>query len=81
MDMQMPIMDGLPATRAIRSHEREHGRPPTPVIMLTANALPEHKAAGHAAGADLYLTKPIIAGELFAAIDVALAGLDAQVAA
>jgi signal transduction histidine kinase/AmiR/NasT family two-component response regulator len=73
MDMQMPNMDGLEATRAIRAHERATRAPRTPVIMLSANALPEHIAAGRAAGADRYVTKPIVAAELFAAIDQALA--------
>src|SRR5262249_5081031 len=40
MDMQMPGMDGLTATRAIRYHEREQGLAQTPIFMLTANALP-----------------------------------------
>ncbi len=58
MDMQMPIMDGLTATREIRLHEVAMGMPRTPVVMLTANALPEHIAAGLDAGADRHLAKP-----------------------
>ncbi|MBU3537143.1 response regulator, partial [Alkalihalobacillus clausii] len=42
MDMQMPHMDGLAATRAIRALEAERGDPRTPVVMLSANALEEH---------------------------------------
>ena len=57
MDMQMPVMDGLSATRAIREHERAESLSPTPVIMLTANALPEHLEASRAAGAERHLTK------------------------
>jgi len=72
MDMQMPNMDGLEATRAIRALETRGAGPRTPVIMLSANALPEHIAAGRAAGADLYLTKPIAAGDLYAAIEAAI---------
>ncbi|MDQ3125921.1 MAG: ATP-binding protein [Pseudomonadota bacterium] len=80
MDMQMPVMDGLTAVRKIRGLETE-GR--IPILMLTANALPEHIAAGQAAGADGHLSKPITASILFAALqEVAAAGhTDASVAA
>jgi signal transduction histidine kinase/ActR/RegA family two-component response regulator len=64
MDMQMPVMDGLTATRAIRDFECEAQRPLTPIVMLTANALPEHIAMADAAGADRHLAKPFDAGEL-----------------
>jgi signal transduction histidine kinase/CheY-like chemotaxis protein len=64
MDMQMPVMDGLTATREIRLHEAAMGLPRTPVVMLTANALPEHIASAEAAGADRHLAKPFDAGEL-----------------
>jgi len=79
--MQMPHMDGLEAMTAIRAREAsEHARP-TPMIMLTANALPEHEAAGRAAGADAFLTKPIVAGALIAAVQAVLAGEDLEAAA
>ncbi|MFC5372607.1 ATP-binding protein [Brevundimonas faecalis] len=58
MDMQMPVMDGLTATRELRRLESEAGRPRVPIIMLTANALPEHVTAGAEAGADRHLAKP-----------------------
>ena len=64
MDMQMPVMDGLSATREIRLHEAAMGLPRLPVVMLTANALAEHIAAGEAAGADRHLAKPFDAAEL-----------------
>jgi signal transduction histidine kinase/ActR/RegA family two-component response regulator len=64
MDIQMPVMDGLTATRTIRLHERESDRRATPVIILSANALPEHIEAGKAAGADRHLAKPISAAAL-----------------
>src|SRR5690606_24261622 len=51
MDMQMPVMDGLTATRAIREREAAEGRAPALIIMLTANAMDEHIEAAHAAGA------------------------------
>ena len=64
MDIQMPVMDGLTATKKIRLVEKEEHRQPTPVIILSANAMPEHIEAGRAAGADRHLAKPISAIEL-----------------
>jgi signal transduction histidine kinase/NO-binding membrane sensor protein with MHYT domain/CheY-like chemotaxis protein len=64
MDIQMPVMDGLTATQKIRLMEKEEHRPSTPVIILSANAMPEHIAAGRAAGADRHLAKPISAAAL-----------------
>ena len=72
MDMQMPVMDGLSAARAIRSLEVEQGRARTPLIMLTANALAEHIEAGRAAGADGHLSKPITLQTLIAAVAAAV---------
>jgi CheY-like chemotaxis protein len=59
MDMQMPVMDGYVATRAIRSWERDHDLPPTPIIALTALALKEEGARIFEAGCNTHLTKPI----------------------
>jgi signal transduction histidine kinase/ActR/RegA family two-component response regulator len=81
MDMQMPHMDGLEAIAAIRARETAERARPTPIIMLTANALPEHEAAGHAAGADAFLTKPIVAGDLIAAVQAALTDEELEAAA
>lgn len=73
MDMQMPVMDGLSAVRALRAFETQHAdRPRTPVIMLSANAMAEHRAQAAEAGADLHLAKPITATALTAAIRTAL---------
>jgi signal transduction histidine kinase/ActR/RegA family two-component response regulator len=74
MDMQMPELDGLSATTLLRAYEREAGLPRTPVIMLTANALDEHIRAGHDAGADLHLSKPIHAHALIESIMTAISG-------
>ena len=68
MDMQMPNMGGLEAIAHIRQAERDAGTAATPIVMLTANVLPEHEAAGLAAGADAFLTKPIDAGDLIETI-------------
>jgi PAS domain S-box-containing protein len=73
MDMQMPRMDGLTATRAIRALEAERGAPPTPIVMLSANAMAEHLDAALAAGADLHVAKPITAARLLAGIQAAVA--------
>ncbi len=72
MDMQMPVLDGLAATREIRALEAARGLKRTPVVMLTANAMAEHIEAGRAAGSDGHLAKPITAQALFAGIGAAL---------
>jgi PAS domain S-box-containing protein len=81
MDMQMPVMDGLWATRAIREREAQTGAPATPIAMLTANAMDEHLRAASAAGADRHIAKPITPDSLLAGIEAALAaGAPAQAA-
>ena len=59
MDRQMPVMDGLTATRAIRAWEQANHRPPTPIVALTAAALKGDQEKCVAAGCTAYLTKPI----------------------
>jgi PAS domain S-box-containing protein len=66
MDMQMPVMDGPAATRAIRASAGS-GRN-TPIIALTANVLPEQVEQCRAAGMQGHVAKPIDARALFAAI-------------
>ena len=68
MDMQMPVMDGLAAVRAIRAFEAEQCRPRTPIKTLSANALAEHHLAALAAGADDHVAKPITAERLIKAV-------------
>jgi len=68
MDLQMPIMGGLAAMRAIRAWERENGRPPTPMLAVSANATDEHVTEAKEAGADDHVAKPIVREVLFEAI-------------
>jgi CheY-like chemotaxis protein len=68
MDMQMPVMDGLTATRLIRAREAAAGAAPVLLIMLTANAMEEHISAAKAVGADLHLSKPMRPAQLLEAL-------------
>ena len=68
MDMQMPMMDGLEATRALRAHEAEHGKTPLTIIALTANALPEDKEACLEAGMNDFIAKPFHADSVVATL-------------
>jgi signal transduction histidine kinase/CheY-like chemotaxis protein len=74
MDMMMPNMDGLAATRAIRAAEQARSLDPVPVIMLSANAMPDHVAAALEAGCNAHIAKPVTAQTLFAGIQAALDG-------
>ncbi|MGH6967248.1 MAG: ATP-binding protein [Phenylobacterium sp.] len=73
MDIQMPQMDGVQATREIRRREAETGRPRTPILAVTANAMVHQVAAYEAAGMDGVVSKPIELARLFAAMEAALA--------
>ena len=68
IDLQMPVMDGLAAIAEIRVREAAQGRERLPIIVLSANVMPEHLSASRGAGADGHVGKPIRAEELFAAI-------------
>jgi signal transduction histidine kinase/CheY-like chemotaxis protein len=76
MDIQMPRMDGVQATREIRRREAETGRAHTPILAVTANAMVHQVAAYQAAGMDGVVSKPIEIARLFAAIETALASQD-----
>ena len=56
MDLRMPVMDGLAATRAIRADPE---LATIPVLALTAGVMPEERAKAQAAGVDDFLTKPL----------------------
>ena len=64
MDMQMPVMDGLEATRCIRANDNQ-----TPIVALTANVMQKHRDEFHEAGADGFLHKPIDREELRRVLD------------
>jgi len=68
MDRQMPVMDGLTATRKIRAWEQANDRRPTPIIALTASALKGDREQCLAAGCTAFLTKPIKQDVLLQAI-------------
>jgi CheY-like chemotaxis protein len=68
MDVQMPVMDGLEATRAIRDWENERGLARTPILALTASALDEDVRRTREAGVDMHVSKPIKKAVLIAAI-------------
>ena len=76
MDTQMPVMDGITATRQIRAAEPPGSRR-TPIVSLTANAMAHQVEACRAAGADFHLAKPITSQGLMAVIDSALDAADA----
>jgi CheY-like chemotaxis protein len=72
MDIQMPVMDGLEATRRIRDWEKSTHRPRAPILIVSANCLPQHVDDGRAAGADAHLNKPVSAAELVGALQTQL---------
>jgi CheY-like chemotaxis protein len=71
MDIQMPEMDGMETTTAIRNHEVLDGGH-IPIVAVTAHAMKGAEEKYLATGMDSYLSKPIDAARLFAAIDHAM---------
>jgi two-component system, sensor histidine kinase and response regulator len=71
MDVQMPEMDGLEATAAIRAREKSTGRH-TPIVAMTAHAMKGDRQRCLEAGMDGYIAKPIRSVDLFATIEEAL---------
>ena len=68
MDMRMPEMDGLEATRVIRAMEREDARE-IPIIALTANAFDEDVQRSLQAGLNAHLSKPVQPEALFETLE------------
>ncbi|MBF0519664.1 MAG: response regulator [Nitrospirae bacterium] len=69
MDVEMPVMDGLTATREIRQWEQQQGADPTPIVALTAHALKEHDQKSLEAGCNGHITKPVKKATLINAIN------------
>jgi len=76
MDVHMPVMDGLEATRAIRQEEGRLGRPRVPIVAVTASLLEQETAGYHAAGMDDVLPKPIEATALAEMLARCVGGVD-----
>ncbi|MHB8286669.1 MAG: ATP-binding protein [Caulobacteraceae bacterium] len=72
MDVSMPVMSGIEATQAIRRLEADGGLARTPIIALTANALPDQIEDCLSAGMDLHVAKPIDIASLYVAIEAAM---------
>jgi CheY-like chemotaxis protein len=68
MDIQMPVMSGFDATRAIRLHEEKSGKH-TPIIAMTANAMAGDREKCLDSGMDAYISKPLNIAELFETIE------------
>jgi CheY-like chemotaxis protein len=64
MDISMPIMNGVDATRQIREFEQEHELPPTTVVALTGLASEDARRDAISAGVDIFLPKPVRFAEL-----------------
>ena len=76
VDMRMPGLSGLELTSAVRSMEFEGVTPRTPIIVVSAEALAEHREAALAAGADHYVAKPFTPESLLEAMDIVLSSAD-----
>ncbi|HEY0650961.1 hybrid sensor histidine kinase/response regulator [Phenylobacterium sp.] len=73
MDVQMPEMNGVDATRAIRAMEARGDRVRTPVLALTANVMSHQLESYRVAGMDGHIAKPVEVTGLYAALDAVLA--------
>ncbi len=78
MDVQMPRMDGLEATKTIRQREHANNRARTPIVALTANVMSHQVEAYAQAGMDTFVGKPIAIADLYAAIAQCVSDADAE---
>jgi PAS domain S-box-containing protein len=81
MDMSMPVMDGVSATRAIRAFEHSNSARRTPLAMLTAYGSEQHKQEAQEAGADFHILKPVTPVSLLAGLEKAIRASKANEAA
>jgi len=72
MDIQMPVMNGIDATRLMRARESRENRARTPILALTANTLDHHLLEYAEAGMDGHVAKPVQTSSLYAAMMTAL---------
>ena len=72
MDVRMPLMDGVTATRTIRAEEATSGRRPTPIIGVTANVMAHQVEHYRAVGMDDVIGKPIDAQRLLKVLEACL---------
>jgi len=73
MDIQMPFLDGMEATKEILEYEEDHNQPHIPILALTANALKGDRERFLEAGLDEYTTKPLVRAEIVSLLNHFLA--------
>ncbi len=73
MDIQMPFLDGMEATKEILEYEEEYNQPHVPILALTANALKGDRERFLEAGLDEYTTKPLVRSEIISLLNHFLA--------
>jgi len=73
MDIQMPFLDGMEATKEILEYEEDYNQPHIPILALTANALKGDRERFLTAGLDEYTTKPLVRSEIIALLNHFLA--------
>ncbi len=73
MDIQMPFLDGVEATKEILDYEQDYNQPHVPIIALTANALKGDRERFLSAGLDEYTTKPLVRSEIVSLLNHFLA--------
>lgn len=73
MDIQMPFLDGMEATKEILDYEEDYNQPHVPILALTANALKGDRERFLAAGLDEYTTKPLVRSEIVSLLNHFLA--------
>jgi CheY-like chemotaxis protein len=69
LDLQMPILDGYEAVRAMRSFEQKDHRSPTPIVALTAHAMDEKLQRCLQEGCTAFVTKPVTRAQLVAVLE------------